>query len=149
MQQVVEEISTAGPLFIAENGEVRLKAGQCARCESLFFPAFAITHRLGCRDGEVKEILLGATGVVSSYTVQYFPPPWPFTAPDPFIPFPVATVGFPEGLEVIGRVIDVDGDTLSVGLPVEVCTVLLEPDDGETTLTWAFRPNEPRSDGSE
>lgn len=128
-----------GPLAVG--APVQLLAGLCAGCDTYFFPRHAELHRPGCPGGEVEDHLMSPEGELVSYTVQHFPPPPPFPAPDPWEPTGLGTVVFAEGLQVPGQITDWPNQDLRVGLRVEVVAGALTVDEeGVERLTWKFRP---------
>jgi uncharacterized OB-fold protein len=135
-------------LFTWPSTEPRLIAGRCSECDSYFFPSYAELHRPNCSGGPVEQTTLSRTGVVVSYTVQRYRPPEPFVAPDPFEPMPMATVAFPEGIQVPGMLTGIALTDLRVGIEVEVCAVPLYTDPaGVEALTYAFLPVATAADG--
>ena len=136
-------------LFTWPSGAPQLIAGKCGECESYFFPSHAELHRPNCSGGPVEQATLSRTGVVVSYTVQRYRPPEPFIAPEPFQPMPMATVAFPEGIQVPGMLTGIAIDELRVGIEVEVSLIPLYVDAaGVTALTYAFLPVAIAADGN-
>lgn len=127
-------------LFVTSDSETQLVGGRCVTCGSIFFPQFAITHKVGCTSAEIEQVLLGPVGVVSSYTTQHYAPPPPFPVAEPFEPFSVISVAFPEGIEVVGRLLVDSGDEIRIGLNVRLTQFeMRDVSDGSTVETWAFQ----------
>ena len=132
-------------LFTWPSETPQLIGARCEGCNSTFFPSFALYHRPGCVGGPVHEHLLARRGTLISYTVQHYPPPPPYPAPDPFVPFILGTVALPDGLQVPGHIVGVSPVQVRVGLEVEVVVDQLSVDaSGTPTLMWKFAVLESR-----
>ncbi|NBC38108.1 DNA-binding protein [Novosphingobium sp. FSY-8] len=84
---------------------------------------------------------LGRHGTLWSYTVQRFRPKTPpYQGPADFTPWVVAYVEIPGEVIVEARLVDVDFDAITIGMPVEFCTVALDPSVEGSMLLPAFRP---------
>lgn len=128
-------------LFTWPSDTPQLIAGRCTRCNCYFFPQRAEFHRPGCWGGEVEQTMLSRQGTVLSHTVQHYPPPQPFVAPEPFASFVLVTVGLPEGIQVAGQLVAPEGHEVAIGQQVEVTVdVLYTDDEGTARLTWKFQP---------
>lgn len=130
-------------LFIWPSEAPQLLAGHCSECQCYFFPSHAQLHRPGCSGGTVEITPLLRRGTIRSYTIQHYPPPDPYVAPDPFEPFVLVTVEFPEGLQIPGQLVGVaaDYDEIVIGQAVDVVIAPLYTDEhGVTRLTWKFDP---------
>ena len=77
-----------------------------------------------------------------TYTINYYPPPPPYHAPDPYVPTGVAFVTLPERLHVAGLIAtNVDLESLKIGMQMEVVReILYEDDQGREVLAWKFKP---------
>lgn len=138
--EIVLDPQRGDQLFVSGDGMVQLVGGRCATCHSMFFPQFAIYHNVGCASEEIEQILLGPTGVLSSYTTQYYSPPPPYPVTDPFDPFSVGAVAFPEGIEVIGKLVAGPGVAFAIGDRVELVEQeLADVSDGSKIRTWTFQ----------
>lgn len=116
-----------------------------AESGSYFFPAaVAVSANPSAPFEEREEVLLSRRGKVWSYTTNYYKPPPPYIAPEPFVPYTVVAVELErERIVVLGRLADdADPALLSVGQDVElVLGKLYEDDEGEHTI-WSWRPIE-------
>ena len=75
-----------------------------------------------------------------SFTLVCYPPPPPFVASKPFVPFPIGEVQFPEGIAVIGQLVGSKYETLKIGMDVEtIVDKLFEDEQGNEVVGWKFR----------
>ena len=121
----------------------RVIGSRCQSCGHYFFPKATFCRNPYCQRTEPMEnVPLSLNGRLFSYTVNHYPPPPPYHAPDPFVPFGVACVEMPEGIKVTGQVSkDVDLDALKIGMEMEtVREILYEDEQGNEVLSWMFRP---------
>jgi len=137
------KFASHGPIvegfFTWPSDDPRLVAGRCKTCGKYFFPKNYPMHKIGCAEEDIEEILMSKTGVLRSYTWQYYPPPPPYRAPDPFKPFGIGFVEFEEGINIVGILaFDSIGD-VEVGMKVQVTVGELHPFD-DKNLTWQFGP---------
>lgn len=147
VSEIVLDPQRGDQLFVSADTTVQLVGGRCATCHSMFFPQFSISHNVGCTSDEIEQMLLGPTGVLSSYTTQYYSPPPPYPVTDPFDPFSVGAVAFPEGIEVIGKLVPEPGVAFAIGDRVELVELeLTDVSDGSEIRTWAFQSA--KKDGS-
>ena len=91
-----------------------------------------------------KRILLSPQGRLWTFTVQRFPPKSPPYRPrssEPFEPYIVGYVEFPEGIIIEGRIdARVDVDSLSIGQTMTTTVVPVFADEhGHLIHTFAFR----------
>ena len=123
--------------------EPQLIGNKCGSCGHYFFPKVTYCRNPLCEKTKpLGKVMLGRKGKLVAYTINHYPPPPPYHAPDPFVPFGVASVALPEGIRVGGQVLkSVDLDSLKVGMEMElVREVLYEDDQGNEVLSWMFRP---------
>lgn len=134
-----ERIPIVDGLFTWPSDEPRLVAGRCEACDTLAFPSWYQLHAPDCAGGPCEVLPLSRSGVLVSWTVQHFPPPPPFPAPDPFEPLAVGAVAFPEGIQILGQLSGEASDGLALG---QQMVVVVEPlsvsDKGEDVLIWRF-----------
>lgn len=117
----------------------RIVAGRRKLDERLVFPL-----SIASDGGEFERVLLSPRGRLWSWTVQRFKPKAPpYQGPDedPFKPFLVGFVEFPEGVIVEGRIdAKVDKDEMIIGMPMETTVMPAFTDaSGETIYVHAFR----------
>jgi uncharacterized protein len=141
-------IPIADGLFTETADGPRLIASLCS-CGACYFPKAARCSNPDCKDPKPIEHLLGPNGVLWSYTVQHYPPPPPAKFDEPFLPYAIGLVEFPEGLRVLGRMSTNDIRALKIEDPVQVVLEKLYQDEhGVDFTTWMFRPSaeDPGSD---
>jgi uncharacterized protein len=110
---------------------------------SYFFPkSLAFSRNPSAPAEELEEVQLGRRGRVWSFTTNHYPPPAPYVAPDPFVPYTVIAVELPEEqMVVLGQLADgVDPSDLSVGAEVELELGTLYEDDDHEYVVWKWRP---------
>jgi uncharacterized OB-fold protein len=87
--------------------------------------------------GEVEWVAVEGVGVVHSFTIVRM------NAVDPvfstLVPYCVAMVDLPEGVRFLTNITDVDVDSVSIGMPVEVHFAPL--DEGGTVHMPFWRPH--------
>lgn len=91
----------------------------------------------------MDEALLARHGSLWAWTIQGFPPPWPYAGPTgkDFVPFGVGYVELPGEVKVESRLTESDPDALENGMEMELVVVPLRTDDdGNEVVTFAFRP---------
>ncbi|MEM6108818.1 OB-fold domain-containing protein [Mycobacterium sp. 050272] len=92
---------------------------------------------------DIEPIELSTEGTLYTYTTQEFAPPLPYKghrSPEKFRPYVVGFVELPEGLLVEALIVGASSDILRIGQPMVSTTTTLETADGQSFLTYAFRP---------
>ncbi|ORV50483.1 hypothetical protein AWC03_22960 [Mycobacterium europaeum] len=92
---------------------------------------------------DIEPIELSTEGTLYTYTTQEFAPPLPYKghrSPEKFRPYVVGFVELPEGLLVEALIVGASSDALRIGQPMVSTTTTLETADGQSFLTYAFRP---------
>ncbi len=128
--------------FVAD-GEAALLGSQCNECSSYFFPKETFFCRNpACRGSEFKEVALSQRGKLWSYTNNNYPPPKPYMAPDPFVPYIVAAVELDkEKMVVLGQVVSgVEIADLKVGMEMQLVLDRLYEDDENEYIVWKWKP---------
>jgi uncharacterized OB-fold protein len=123
--------------------EPRLIGNRCGSCGNYFFPKVTTCRNPLCpKTKPLEKVLLSRKGKLFAYTINYYSPPPPYHAPDPFVPFGVASVEMPEGIKVGGQIPrSVDLSTLKIGMEMEVVReVLYTNKEGNEVLCWMFQP---------
>ena len=105
--------------FTWPSDEPRLIGSRCKSCGDHFFPKTFMCHNPNCKNKEVEEALFSQRGKLASYTIVRYPPPPPFVSADPFIPFAVGEVAFPEGMQIVGMMTGCEPDDLKMNMEVE------------------------------
>lgn len=86
---------------------------------------------------------LQRAGTLWSYTIQrYRPKSPPYTGPDAFAPWAVGYVELPDETIVEARLADVAFEAITIGMPLELTLVALDPDAQELVMIPAFKPVE-------
>ncbi|SEM87501.1 bifunctional MaoC family dehydratase N-terminal/OB-fold nucleic acid binding domain-containing protein [Nonomuraea pusilla] len=112
-------------------GELRVQS--CGDCGELRHPPGPMCPR--CRSGNRSYAVASGEGVVHSYVVHHHPP-----VPGLRPPFAVALVELPEGVRIVGGVVDCPPGDVTVGMPVRV--TFRRMDDELTLPLW--KPKERR-----
>ena len=130
-------------LFTWPSDDPRLIATKCKSCGHCAFPKTFTCGNPNCKNKDVEDILLSKRGKLWSWSTQYYKPPPPFVAPDPYVPFAVGLVEFPEGIKVLGIVTGCNApdEDLKINMEVEVVAEKLFVDeDGNEVIGWKFKP---------
>jgi uncharacterized OB-fold protein len=113
---------------------------------SYFFPpTLAVSANPAAPLEEREPVRLSRRGRVWSWTTNHYPPPEPYVAPDPFVPYTVVAVELEaEQMVVLGPLATgADPAALHVGMEVElVLGTLYEDADHEYTM-WQWAPAAP------
>jgi uncharacterized protein len=112
----------------ARRGELRIR--KCASCGVLRHPPGPLCP--ACRSTERTYVVASGEGTVYSYVVHHHPP-----VPGLEAPFAVAVVELPEGVRIVGNVVDCPSSEVTVGMPVRV--VFRVMDDELTLPMWVPR----------
>ncbi|MFB4286637.1 bifunctional MaoC family dehydratase N-terminal/OB-fold nucleic acid binding domain-containing protein [Nonomuraea sp. ATR24] len=111
-------------------GELRVQS--CADCGELRHPPGPMCPR--CHSVNRAHVVARGEGVVYSYVVHHHPP-----VPGRETPFVVAVVELPEGVRIVGNVVDCPPESVAVGMPVRVAYRTM--DDELDLPVWT--PGEP------
>ncbi|MGQ0802493.1 MAG: Zn-ribbon domain-containing OB-fold protein [Actinomycetota bacterium] len=110
---------------------------------SYFFPkSVAFSRNPAAPAEELEDVELGRRGRIWSFTTNHYPPPEPYVAPDPFVPYTILAVELPEEqMVVLGQLADdADPAALKVGAEVELVLGTLYEDDEHEYEVWKWRP---------
>jgi uncharacterized OB-fold protein len=141
--EVKKQIPCLEGWFTMPPEEPQLIGNRCQSCGHYFFPKAKTCRNPLCEKTKpLEDVKLSPRGTLFAFTINHYPPPPPYHAPDPFTPFAVVSIALPEGIKVGGQVPrDVPNDTLKVGMEMEmVREVLYEDDQGNEVISWMFRP---------
>jgi uncharacterized OB-fold protein len=139
----VKQIPVFPEFFTWPSDDPRLVATRCKSCGYCAFPKSFSCGNPNCTNNNVEDILLSKTGKLWSWSTQYYQPPPPFIAADPYVPFAVGLVEFPEGIKILGIITGcADPDKqLKIDMPVEVVAEKLFTDEqGNEVIGWKFKP---------
>lgn len=126
--------------FTWPSDEPRLIGSRCKTCGTYQFPSSSFCANPNCKNGVVEEAQLSRQGRLFTYTFIFYPPPPPFRYKDPFEPYAIGLVEFPEGVKVAGIMIGCKLEDLRIGMDVEtVAAVQYNDEQGVDRLTWKFR----------
>ena len=130
------------PWFTWPSDEPQLIGSRCRACGDYFMPKVSKCRNPNCRSSDVEEHLFSRKGQLWSYTVQHYPPPFPYRAPDPFVPFGIAQVKLPEGIKINGQISSgIKLDSLKIGMDMEFVIEKLYTDaEGNDIMAWKFKP---------
>ncbi len=128
--------------WFTTDDEPALLASRGSETGSIFFPrSLAFSRNPAAPAEELEEITLGRRGRVWSWTTNHYPPPAPYVAPDPFVPYTVVAVELPdEQMVVLGQLAAGDDPAaLSVGAEVELVLGTLYEDAEAEHLMWNWK----------
>ncbi|MEV0827546.1 bifunctional MaoC family dehydratase N-terminal/OB-fold nucleic acid binding domain-containing protein [Nonomuraea rubra] len=111
-------------------GELRIQS--CADCGELRHPPGPLCPH--CRSAERTYRLASGTGTLFSYVVHHHPP-----VPGRETPFVVGVVELPEGVRIVGNVVNCPVEEVRIGMPLRV--TYRRMDDRLVLPMWA--PEEP------
>ncbi|MFC7387691.1 bifunctional MaoC family dehydratase N-terminal/OB-fold nucleic acid binding domain-containing protein [Sphaerisporangium rhizosphaerae] len=109
-------------------GELRIQ--KCGDCGELRHPPGPICP--SCRSANRVYAVASGVGEVYSFVVHHAPP---MPGLDP--PFVVAVIALPEGIRIVGNVVECPPESVSIGMPVRVA--YREMDDKLTLPMWVPR----------
>lgn len=114
----------------ARAGELRIQ--RCTCCGAPRHPPGPMCPR--CHATGWDHVVAAGHGEVESFVVHHHPP-----VPGRTAPFTVAVVALPEGVRVVGNVLEVPHEDVYVGMPVEVTYERVDDD----TVLPQWRPRRP------
>ena len=120
-----------------------LLASRGVETGSYFFPKnLAFSRNPAAPAEELTEVELSRRGRVWSWTTNYYQPPAPYVAADPFVPYTVVAVELiDEQMVVLGPLApECDPETLAVGTDVELTLGTLYEDDEHEYVVWHWKP---------
>jgi uncharacterized OB-fold protein len=100
-------------------GELRIQ--RCGACDALRHPPGPMCPTCGAATPEY--VVAAGTGEIYSYVVHHHPP-----VPGKQLPIVIALVKLPEGVRMLGELLDVTPDQVHIGLPVHVAFVRIDQD---------------------
>ena len=127
--------------FTWPSDEPRFIASRCKKCGTVSFPKSAVCRNPNCKSKlDTEEALLTRRGKLLSYTLVCYPPSPPFVVTQPFVPFAIGVVQFPEGIAIMGQMTGCKYEDLEIGMEVEmVAEKLFENSEGNEVVGWKFR----------
>jgi uncharacterized protein len=121
----------------------KLNGSRCKTCNHSYFPRTNICQNPKCTNKDnVEDIVLSNRGKLYTYSYEYYVPPPPFKAKQPFAPFGIGLVEFPEGVKVMGPMTDdVKLEYMKIGMDVEVVFEKSYTNEaGEDVIWWKYKP---------
>jgi uncharacterized OB-fold protein len=94
---------------------------------------------------DIEAIELSTEGTLYTYTTQEYAPPLPYKGnrdPKVFQPYVVGFVELAEGVLVETLIVGAAAADLRIGQPLVSTTTTLQTADGQSLVTFAFRPAE-------
>jgi uncharacterized OB-fold protein len=137
--------------FTTDEAEPHLIGTRGAETGSYFFPPNVAVSANPTAPFETREpVELSRRGRVWSWTTNHYPPPEPYVAPDPFVPYTVVAVELAaEQMVVLGQLAPhVDPEALEVGMEVELVLGTLFEDDEAVYTIWQWVPASPAREAS-
>lgn len=120
--------------LITEESPPRLIGGRNRETGRIVFPCPA--------SAEFEAVPLARKGNLWSYTIQrYRPKSPPYAGPEAFAPWPVAYVELPGEVIVEARLTNVAFDDISIGMPLELTLIPLDPAQADSPFIPAFQPD--------
>lgn len=118
------------------DGEAHLVGSRCNNCGKVYFPGQDLCTEC-LREGTMETYYFGSKGEVYSYTIverDSLAPPG-FKAP-----YAYGYIAMPEGVRVLGKIIDWTAQTLRIGTPVEMTLEEIRRDkSNESVMGFRFR----------
>jgi uncharacterized OB-fold protein len=122
------------PSLFADGEPLRLAGSRCLRCATVQFPVAAQCAH--CAASDSTPVALPHEGAVWTWTIQRFAPKPPYQPPpEGFNAFAVGYVDL--GQVMVESVLDVDTETLSIGMPVHLVTIPVSGDSDCYTYGFA------------
>jgi len=135
-----EEKPIVEGLFTWQSGAPKIIASRCKKCGAVAFPKLPFCTNPDCekKRENVEEIQLSKRGKIFTYTYQIYSAPPPFRL-DPFEPYGIAMVDFPEGIRILGMCTGGTG-ALKIGMEVETTVGKMYEDEENEYITYMFKP---------
>ncbi len=133
-----KKVPLAQGLFTWPSDQPKLIGSRCKKCGTPAFPSVAYCTNPDCEKNpdNVEKIELSNRAKLYTYAVQAYPMPAPFKM-EPFEPFPLGMLDFPEGLRILGMLTTPD---VEIGMEMEMTVKKLYEDDENEYITWAWKP---------
>jgi uncharacterized OB-fold protein len=131
------------PGWFTQDAEPHLIGLRDPASGSFFFPKdVAISRAPGFEDAALEEVPLSRTGTLWSWTTNHYPPPPPYEAGDPFVPYTVVAVELArERMVVLGQLAPgVEASSLELGREMQLVVDTLSEDEENEYLVWKWKP---------
>ncbi len=129
--------------FTTDEAAPALLGARGTRSGSYFWPtAVAVSGNPHATGEETEPVELSRTGRLWSWTTNHYPPPEPYVAPDPFVPYTVCAVELErERMVVLGQLATgADPQELEAGMEMELVLGRLFEDDAHEYVVWQWAP---------
>jgi len=138
--KTIEQVPVARDLFHWSDQDVYLVGSLCDGCGTHYFPKSLSCRNPQCHHKAVKDVSMGRSGRLYSYTIQTYRPPALFRM-DPFSPYAIGLVELPEGLRVMGMLTGCAFEDIRIDMPVELTVEPLYRDEmGREVMTYKYKP---------
>jgi hypothetical protein len=111
----------------------RMEAGKCTACGEIHFPPRRVCMECGKR--EFETVVLPDTGKVITWTVIR-------VAPDEFTdlaPYAVCLVELDNGVKIMSQLVDIDLETIELGMPVKIEFRRIRDDGAAGVLFYGYK----------
>jgi uncharacterized OB-fold protein len=142
-----QRVPAADGWFTMDEAAPQLIGARGTETGSYFWPTGIATSANPSAPGEEREpALLSRHGRLWSWTTNHYPPPEPYVAPDPFVPYTVCAVELDqEQMVVLGGLANgADPEQLEVGMAMELVLGPLYEDDEHEYVVWQWAPGASR-----
>ncbi len=129
--------------FTTDEAAPALLGARGVESGSYFWPtAMAVSGNPAALGEEREPVELSRIGRLWSWTTNHYPPPEPYVAPDPFVPYTVCAVELErERMVVLGQLATgADATELEVGMEMELVLGPLSHDDEHEYVVWQWAP---------
>lgn len=129
--------------FTMDEATPQLIGARGVQSGSYFWPtAMAVSGNPLAPGEEREEALLSRRGRLWSWTTNHYPPPEPYVAPDPFVPYTVCAVELEaERMVVLGQLATgADASLLEAGMEMELVLGPLYEDGEHEYVVWQWAP---------
>jgi len=129
--------------FTMDEAEPHLIGGRGTQSGSYYWPtAMAVSGNPHAPGEEREEVKLSRRGRLWSWTTNHYPPPEPYVAPDPFVPYTVCAVELEQERMVVlgGLATGADPALLEAGMEMELVLGPLYEDDEHEYVVWQWAP---------
>jgi uncharacterized protein len=120
-------VSRDTEFFWAGTARHELRIQRCGECGVLRHPPGPTC--LACGGAKPDYVVAAGTGEIYSYVVHHHPP-----VPGRQVPFVVALVQLPEGVRMVGELLDISPERVRIGMPVR--TGFVQIDEELTLPAW-------------
>ena len=145
-----QRVPAAEGWFTMDEAAPQLLGARGVESGSYFWPTALAVSANPSRPAEQREpAALSRRGRLWSWTTNHYPPPEPYVAPDPFVPYTVCAVELDvEQMVVLGQLATgADAAQLEVGMDMELVLGPLYEDDDNEYVMWQWAPAAPQGAG--